>query len=427
MKTIFAIARLTLRTAVRSRILVLLGLLVVIGVVGLPFVLKSDGTLFGQTQLFLNYALGLTAALLSLAAVWSGAGAVSREVESRQIHLVVTKPVHAAQLWLGKWLGLMIMNAALVALAGALVYGGLLWTLRPDRQSPDDRRKLREEILVALTPLLPESASSRNQAPAQPVAVPPGGRARWFFQLSETVHSGAVVLLNFRFASAQPLNIAPMAGQWSAGAGRGPVFFCEPVARAPNMTHTLRIPLSTDDHQLTLEYRNQETDYPATVVFMPDEVTLRVRAGGFEANYVRALVLILARLGFFTALGLTAGAMFSFPVAAFVSCALLLMAALGRMAADVTRAGMSEPALSEAGAAQSFGWLDFLMRAAGWVLQALLPPLERFDPLDFLPSTWISWACAGEGLLVLTGIYGGALALLGIWLFSRRELGLPAD
>jgi hypothetical protein len=55
------------------------------------------------------------------------------------------------------------------------------------------------------------------------------------------------------------------------------------------------------------------------------------------------------------------------------------------------------------------------------------PPLARFEPLNFLPTgAFISWTLVGAAWGVLAFVYGGALAVLGIWIFSRREMGLAA-
>jgi len=48
-------------------------------------------------------------------------------VEHRQIQLVVVKPVGALEFWIGKWLGRMVVNAVLLALAGSSV--GVLYPL----------------------------------------------------------------------------------------------------------------------------------------------------------------------------------------------------------------------------------------------------------------------------------------------------------
>jgi len=60
---------------------------------------------------------------------------------------VAVKPIARWQIWLGKWLGIISLNAALLALSGASVYGLLLW--RATRLPPDQQAILRKEVLVA--------------------------------------------------------------------------------------------------------------------------------------------------------------------------------------------------------------------------------------------------------------------------------------
>ncbi|MBI2438941.1 MAG: hypothetical protein HYV36_09050, partial [Lentisphaerae bacterium] len=175
---ILAISGLTIRTAIRSRVFALLIALVVIACAGLPLIIKSDGTLAGQAQLFIHYALGLAVALLSLAAAWSAAGAVSLEVSGRQMHVLLTKPVHAFEIWLGKWLGLLTINLVMLALAGGLIYALLRWTTR-SAVSGDAGQRLREEILTAHRVLPPEQpvVKLRQLPDVGPImfAVPPEG------------------------------------------------------------------------------------------------------------------------------------------------------------------------------------------------------------------------------------------------------------
>ena len=113
MRRIIAIAGLTMRTAIRSRLLMLAACGVALAVFGLPAVLHGDGTLGGQVQLLLYYPLGFTGMLLALGAVWAGAAMVAVEVDRGTAALLVTKPVRPIELWLGKWLGLLVWNFAI--------------------------------------------------------------------------------------------------------------------------------------------------------------------------------------------------------------------------------------------------------------------------------------------------------------------------
>ncbi|MBI2437369.1 MAG: hypothetical protein HYV36_00940, partial [Lentisphaerae bacterium] len=151
-------------------------------------------------------------------------------------------------------------------------------------------------------------------------------------------------------------------------------------------------------------------------------VRLLIHESSFESNLLRGLLLALARLAFFSALGLTAGMLFSFPVAVFTAFAFLLITGLSGLlgAAPPVAAGESAP-----------GWLAAVLNVA---LRSLIqlerwitPPLARFEPLSFLPTgAFIPWSLVGQAWGILVLAYGGVLALLGIWLFSRREMGLAA-
>jgi len=423
---LLAISGLTLRTAIRSRVFALLIAMVVICVAGLPLVIKSDGTAAGQAQLFLHYAFGLTVVLLSIAAAWSAAGAVSLEVSGRQMHVLVTKPVHAAEIWVGKWLGLMGINLVMLLLAGGLMYGLLRWNTRSAMLPADARASLRDEVLAAHSFVAPEQTDATPPLPgfgSMLTAVPPAGTQSWYFHVPGKPRAGEALFLQFRFATSRIERQSPVAGLWlttaddAAGPGRIPGSY------TPHVGHTLKLPPAAPGQRLTITYKNVETAAPATVLFAADAgVRLLIRESSFESNFLRALLLALAQLAFFSALGLTAGALFSFPVAVFASFAFLFITGLS---------GWIGPEALMAGVEMSPAWLaDLLNAATSGITQTahwITPPLARFDPLNFLPTgAFIPWLLVGKAWGILALVYGGALAGLGIWLFSRREMGLAA-
>src|SRR5436190_16992898 len=118
MSKVLAIAGIAIRNAIRSRVVVVLLGLLLVAIVALPLTIKGDGTIAGTVQVLLRYTLGAVTIILSIATLWAGCAAISMEVQEHQVHLVVTKPVYRAQLWLGKWLGLFILNTVLLTLAG---------------------------------------------------------------------------------------------------------------------------------------------------------------------------------------------------------------------------------------------------------------------------------------------------------------------
>src|SRR6516164_9897238 len=127
MQRIFAIAGLTWKAALRFKLFLVIAALLVLAVVGLPLIVKDDGTAQGFTQILLTYTLGVITALLGLSTLWLACGTLARDIEECQIQIVAVKPIARWQIWLGKWLGLMGLNAALLALSGASVFFLLQW------------------------------------------------------------------------------------------------------------------------------------------------------------------------------------------------------------------------------------------------------------------------------------------------------------
>src|SRR6185503_6189062 len=127
MRRIFAIAQLTWKAAFRFRLFWVLCLLLLGSVVLLPTLVKHDGTARGFTQILLTYTLSVITVLLGLSTLWLSCGILAREVEECQMQVLATKPIARWQIWLGKWLGVTLLNLALLALAGGSVYALLQW------------------------------------------------------------------------------------------------------------------------------------------------------------------------------------------------------------------------------------------------------------------------------------------------------------
>src|ERR1051326_8063050 len=144
---IAAVMGLTWKAALRFRLFIVIAVLLLGAVVALPILIKDDGTAQGFTQILITYTLTAIAALLGLSTLWLACGTLARDVEECQMQVVAVKPIARWQIWLGKWIGIMSLNAALLALAGGSVYALLLW--RANRLPADQQEVLRNEILVA--------------------------------------------------------------------------------------------------------------------------------------------------------------------------------------------------------------------------------------------------------------------------------------
>src|SRR5207247_6727742 len=122
MQRLFASAGLTWKAALRFRLFLVIAVLLLASVVGLPLLIEDDGTARGFTQILLTYTLSVITTLLGFSTLWLACGTLARDVEDCQMQMVAVKPIARWEIWLGKWLGLLMLNAALLALSGASVY-----------------------------------------------------------------------------------------------------------------------------------------------------------------------------------------------------------------------------------------------------------------------------------------------------------------
>ncbi|HSY42910.1 MAG TPA: ABC transporter permease, partial [Candidatus Acidoferrum sp.] len=147
MQKILAIAWLTWKAALRFRLFAVIAALLVLAVVGLPLMVKDDGTAAGFTQIILTYTLSAVTVLLGISTLWLSCGSLARDIEECQIQVIATKPIARWQIWLGKWFGIGSLNAVLLLLAGACIYGLLEW--RASRLPAAEQTQLRQQVLIA--------------------------------------------------------------------------------------------------------------------------------------------------------------------------------------------------------------------------------------------------------------------------------------
>ena len=457
MNKILAIAGIAIRNAVRSRIvIILLGILLLV-IVGLPLTVKGDGTLAGQVRILLGYTLGLVSFILSLATLWAGCAAVSLEIQERQIHLVVTKPVYRVQIWLGKWLGLLILNALLVAFSGAVVYGLLRWTNRPEKLTPEQRTELRENTLVACTVVEPEwvdvgdkmraeletlranktlpadvpesemTKAIRQRLLLEAYSVPQGGARQWTFAAPARAESDHPLLFRFRFSSS---SIGPesVPGRWTVQRESGGIPFQVTQTNTSGGTCLFKSPATAaaGNGKLLVTYENLSAS-PVVVSFDPEgSLRLFSYAASFESNLVRALLVILCRLAFFAALGVTAGSLFSMPVASFVAICGLLMIQISGYIQSIAGQEVIIHSHNHGAAGGPTFW-DHFFGAVFKGFNAVISPLQGHDPLELLTTGQLmTWGWLGSVFVVQVVAYGGALMLISAWILNRRELAVPA-
>ncbi len=453
MQSILTIALLTWRAAFRFRLFIVVAVLLVAAVVALPVLIKDDGTARGFTQILLTYTLSIITALLGLSTMWLACGTLARDIEDCQMQMVVVKPVRRWQIWLGKWLGIVSLNAALLALSGGCVFGLLQW--RAARLPVAQQQILRNEVLVSRGAVRPADRTEeinaavekelRERLAANPGAqvnvaevrrqilegfksdlqMVPAGSYRWW-GLDFGHDAGGLkdqpLYLRIKFNTAERGGNRTFEGLWQAGVPEtSKMWRSAPMSLAADTFHEIELPpnLIGDDGKLTIVFLNLND---TTLLFpLEDGVEVLYRQGGFLVNYLRALLVIFCWMALLASIGLASSSFLSFPVASLVSVSLLVLSlSSGTMASVVT-----EGTVMGAGGREIIGSsvVDALAVPVFKVMLGVIRLAKDYSPIDAVSSgRSIPWTLVSTAFLKIVILLGGVFALGGMYLFSRREM-----
>lgn len=466
MSKIWAIARHTVAEGIRMKLaLVFLGLVAVI-VLGLPFSISGDSSMTGAVQAFMAYALGATGLLLGILTVFMSRS-LSDELTGRQIFMVMTKPVPRWQYVLGKWMGVVLLNAAILFGSGLTIYGMVhyLKYTYPPQDPIFDKASLMNEVLVArhaLKAQIPydmfnrraEQEFERNveegmydNAPnldlqkerarlarkyeAKWRVVGPDSMRVFEFEnvlVDRSAQAGIQIRYKTQVTSAPPDEI--YRGLWIAGdqaKGVGPV--SQRVRHVVGRYHTVHFPASTvaKDNTLTVFFYNknpytpQEPAYHSIIEFRKsNEVEVLFVVGSFEGNFVRLLILMMCKLMFLAAVSILMVTVFSFPVACLCSFTVYVLA--------TTRSFLMEALdfASDDYATMFSSVKEFLVQGISFIMyaiQSIIPDFSKYDGVEvFVNGQNVGLVWVLNGVFWLAIIQTGVVLGLAMLLFHRREV-----
>lgn len=444
---------LSAREATRSRFAIVVALLLAGGAAGLMWGASGDGTAAGRLAAFLSWGSGLSWVLLSLAAVFLSTSFGRAIMDGRVVPLALA-PVDRVRLLLAWWAGVALVLLGLTALAaltlGLLAQAALL--LAPTETRPRLERVLSARGVVRSAP--PELGAAwegiaaelerRARAGTLPEDLPlerarelelerfrlgqrtvaPGRTLAWTFAGVEPDPGARELELRFYFFVQDPEGRLPPGrgprGRWAVhpigsdgyadldGTWGG-------VSGYTVKKHELAIPVEFLEGRtaVMVRYQNLE-ERPITVLFPEQGPELRFPAGSFGPNLLRAGLVLWARLLFLGALGVAASALLDPKLGALVVLFFLAVGSGHEFLLDALRPSY-----------EAFGHtlgppLRGLLTGVLWAI----PDLSREDLAQRLAEgERVTPAEVGRALLGDGAGRGGAILLLGAWLFSRRELG----
>jgi hypothetical protein len=452
MNKITTIVGLTWKAAFRYRLFWILTALLAAAVVGLPLMIKDDGTAQGMVQILLTYTLSATATLLGFATLWLSCGTLAKDVEECQMQMVAVKPIARWQIWLGKWLGILSLNAVLLALAGAAIFILLQW--RAGRLPPDQQRILREDIFVSrasakeppmnLNPIVdqymqkavkdPSSMSGFDLAEIRRqiterikshyTDLPPGVARLWGIDLHKIKDRlrDKRLQLRVKFNTGNPNSETLFTTLWRVGPTNSTrqVQLTESLPADSFQEFDLPPDLLDDQGHLWIEIFNPNE---VSLTFpMEEGMELLYPESTFGINFARGLAVIFCWLALLASVGLAAASFLSFPVAAFVSLAVLFIGLSSGTVSTVVEQG-TITGYDPAKGGYGHTLVDYVVIPIFQMALKIINLVQAFSPIDSLSSgRSITWGQLGLAVTQIVLLLSGFFCVAGILLFARREL-----
>ena len=454
MKKVWAVARNTIAQALRMRIAGVVIILLLILLPMMSMIMIGDGTLLGKLQTFSSYGLSLVGLMLCVLTIAISTFTLSDEIRRQQIFMVVTKPVCRWQILLGKFLGVVILDVFLLLFFASVVY--VLTCLIPymAETSPQERQRAQNEFFTAREELktvvdetelrgraeeryrqlekdrrLPETMSQTdvltqlfNEERIREQSIEPAKSRRWDFKgVRPAADPNTMIFVRYKYDASVTPPDGQIYGLWSIGDLQSyeQGTLTTPIYNVPRDAPTrvvqeFAVPANavTKEGYLGVGFVNSPELNASTVMVQDLEVLYKV--GTFTGNYCRTILLLLIRLIFLAALGITLTTWLSFPVAVLVCVSVFAVGTIN---------GFIVESLESLGAGVGMVYQ--------FTIQPLLSLLPRFDG-DFSPTKYVvsgrivRWLfllrAAGETI----GLKALLLMLFGMLVFRSREVAKTA-
>jgi hypothetical protein len=363
----------------------------------LPMALRGDGSTGSTLRLALTYPPILLFMILLLGTVWMAAATMAQELENGGMASVITKPIRPAGIWIGKWLGILLLDAGLLTVSAAIFIPIVSGIAKRDQNRdgisfadghleflPDDSIYRQEALARMSAPSLAASPVAErsfdrflNIIKFENSRVIPGKTCTWTIPLVNdwTPHPPSDIStwgLQFTF-HCDPQTRAPVNGAWTVTDAHGlPVS----VSIGPLLDglHPIALPPEVSLHPglATVTFSNRQDS--STVYFDPrSPVKLQRRECTFGENLIRAYCILFCFLAAAAAIALTMGVLFSFPVAVFTVLSLFLAIAVSLAFAGIPPPTHTHGDVQVDGVIKSTGeqLLSHIHRATASTLQRL--------------------------------------------------------
>ncbi len=464
----FAVAKNVLAEATRLKITLVFIVLLIFMLAALPGLMDPASPLRYRVQSFLQWGTGGAFWIIAILTLVFSVSTVAFEQRDKIIWQTITKPVAHWQYLLGKWIGIMALNFALLSVCGTGVYIfteylssqpaiGEVEGMQDEGQTmSEDRMILHTQVLVsrkaieASPPQLDEKLFEQNVT-----ARIDAEKANAYFQdtperraqlrqelLKSTLREFRSIppaeAQRFRFEglAEAKANNKPLTLRYKVDAGsnrpdmpyRVTLMFANGARTvretALGQTHSIPVlPTVIDENGvIELEVVNGDVERgvtnPETMNFPPGGLEVSYIVSGYGANFARVMVVLWVKLGFLAMLGITGATFLSFSVASLLAFTTFLSAEGAKFLAD------SLEQFDDTSASGGFHIIKTPIGAIGKSVAWLFSNYADLRPTQRLvDGVLLDWGSVSSGTAVLL-LWTMILFFAATTIFKRRELAI---
>lgn len=488
MSAYLSIVRLTCRGAMRSHVFQFLLAVLLIGILIVPNTIKGDGSAYGYIQVSLEYSLSFISLMLMLTGIWLGCQTMTQDLEDNRIHMIVVKPVSRPVIWLGKFSGVIALLTVLLLISALAVYGFVTWQYKKAGLISEDgaqkeqgvasreQQKIANEVLTGrrvYMPKLPDINKLINEEFTRQMSktTPDGKRVLNVYTeeqrqkilqeirrqvlsgLSE-IKAGQIRLWEYEglpknykgdffvryrvYTSSTSQTAEKVVGAWGA------ILFYEKMPDPANVkpgekpvpelmtTYVTRKPeeiLTVSVNELELPSENIIYDGKVTLGYanwsqkpvqfqLADGPKVLIKHVSFLNNYFRAVFMEWLAVFVVTMIAFAAASFLSMPTAIFFTLSYL---AFGSLATFLQSPIKNYGSLAEMPAMDVYGYYlgEFLLFA--------VIPIQAFSVSELVANgELIELSMIGNVFLWHVLVKGGILALIGMYIYNRREFAMAS-
>jgi len=157
MTSVWAVTRTTFIQSLRSKVGLVAMVLLAVLLLAAPMMVNNGASpLADRIRTFLSYSVGLTGVILAVITIFLSTTFFCSDVQKKQIFLLAAKPLSRWQYVLGRWLGVVLLDALLLAVAGMGIYAGAQYLRSQPALTPTDRRAVETEVFTARRKITPD-------------------------------------------------------------------------------------------------------------------------------------------------------------------------------------------------------------------------------------------------------------------------------